>query len=151
MIHIWRQLWERVGGLSKMRCYRTQEGRRWGVSNCSGRPIFIFFITEHWTCAMTRHHVEPNNILLTRELPFDSDVRQWSHRLMILIHCLWAKSNNRARGQFKCYLAWFCFCFDFVYSYARDGCWSIVYLLFQVAQIKQVNCKMSAKNVNNYK
>ena len=47
-----------------------------GVSECSGRPVFIFFIKESWICAMTRHHAEPNNILLTRNLPFDSDVKQ---------------------------------------------------------------------------
>ena len=32
----------------------------WGVSECSGRPIFFFFIKENWICAMTRHHAEPN-------------------------------------------------------------------------------------------
>ena len=47
--------------------------RRWGVSKCFGRPIFIFFIKENWILAMTRHHA--NNIL-TRDLHFDSDVRQ---------------------------------------------------------------------------
>ena len=47
-----------------------------GVSECSGRPVFIFFIKESWICAMTRRHAEPNNILLTRNLPFDSDVKQ---------------------------------------------------------------------------
>ena len=51
---------------------------------------------------MTRHRAEPNiNILLTRNLPFDSDVRHWSRILMIPMHCLWAKQNNRARGQFE--------------------------------------------------
>ena len=50
-------------------------GRRgWGVGECSGRPIFIFFNKEDWICTMIRHHT--NNILLTRNLPFDSDVRQ---------------------------------------------------------------------------
>ena len=49
----------------------------WGLSVCSGRPIFIFFIKENWFCTMTRHHAEPNiHTLLTRYLPFDSDVRQ---------------------------------------------------------------------------
>ena len=38
------------------------------------RPIFIIFIKDNWIYAMTRHHA--NNILLTRNLPFDSDVRQ---------------------------------------------------------------------------
>ena len=41
-----------------------------GVSKCSGRPIFIFFIKENWIWAMTKHHA--NNILLTRNLPLDS-------------------------------------------------------------------------------
>ena len=45
-----------------------------GISDCSGRPIFIFFIKENWICAMTRHH--GNNILLARNLLFDSDMRQ---------------------------------------------------------------------------
>ena len=67
-----RQKWDVIG------C------RGWRVSECSGRPIFVFFIKENWICAMTRHHAEPNiNILLTRNLPFDSDIRQWSHAIMI--------------------------------------------------------------------
>ena len=35
-----------------------------------------FSIKENWICSMTRHHAEPNNISLTRNLLFDSDVRQ---------------------------------------------------------------------------
>ena len=43
-----------------------------------------FFIKENWICAMTRHHTEPKiNMLLTKNLPFDCDVRQRSHSLMI--------------------------------------------------------------------
>ena len=60
---------------------------RWGVNECSGRPIFIFFIKENRICAMTRHHAEQNNVLLARNLPFDSDVRQRSHTSMIPLHC----------------------------------------------------------------
>ena len=76
---------------------------RRGVSKCYGPPVFLFFIKENWICAMTRHHAEPNiNILSTRNLAAGSDVRQGSHRLMIPMHFLWAKSNNRARGQFGC-------------------------------------------------
>ena len=53
--------------------------RGWGVRECSGHPILISFVKEHWICAMTRHHDEPNiNILSTRNLSFDFDVRQWS-------------------------------------------------------------------------
>ena len=37
-----------------------------GVNECSGRPIFVFFIKENWIYGTTRHHAEPNtNILLT--------------------------------------------------------------------------------------
>ena len=101
---------------------------------------------------MTRHHSEPKiNTLLTKNLLFDSDVRHYNHPLVILLHCLWAKSNSRTRGQFECDLIWFCFCFDFVRSHRRCDCCSIVCLRFQVVQIKQVDCKISTKNVNNYR
>ena len=67
------------------------------------------------------------------------------------LHCLWVKSNNRKRGQFECDVTWFSFCFDYVQSHARCGYFSIICLRFQVVQIKQVDCKLSTKNVNNYK
>ena len=36
----------------------------WEVSECSGRPVFIFLIKENWIWAMNRHHAEPSmNIL----------------------------------------------------------------------------------------
>ena len=48
-----------------------------GGSKCTGRPIFSFFIKENWICAMTRNHAGPSIIiLLTRDLPYESDVRQ---------------------------------------------------------------------------
>ena len=50
---------------------------------------------------MARHHAEPSNNLLTRNLPFNYVLRQRSHSLMEPMHCLWAKSNNRKRGQFE--------------------------------------------------
>ena len=44
-----------------------------GGSECSGRPIFIPFITENMICAMMTHHDQPSiKILLTRNLLFDS-------------------------------------------------------------------------------
>ena len=52
-------------------------GGRGLVSKCSGRPILIFFSKENWIGAMTRYHAEANiNTLLTRNLSFESDVRQ---------------------------------------------------------------------------
>ena len=72
---------------------------------------------------------------------------------MIPLHCLRAKSNNRMGVKFECDVAWFCFCFNIARLHARFGCCSIVclYLRFQFAQIEQVDCKMSTKNVNKYK
>ena len=36
-----------------------------------------FSITENWICSVTRHDAHPTiNILLTRNLPFNSDDRQ---------------------------------------------------------------------------
>ena len=65
---------------------------------------------------------------------FDSDIRQWSHPLMIPLHWLWAKLNSRTCGQFECDVTWFCFYFDFVRSHAWCGCCSIVYLRFQAVK-----------------
>ena len=96
---------------------------------CPGRPIFSVFIKENWIWAMARHHAESNiNIFLTRNTLIDSGVRQWSHLLIIKLHCLWAKSNNRTRGQFEYDVTWFCFCFNFVcshtwWSYCSIVCW----------------------------
>ena len=116
MIHIWLPLWEGVeamggGSKGKKRCYGTYGvGKGGGVSESSGRLIIIFFIKENWILVMTRHHA--NNILLRKNLHFDSEVRQWSHPLKILLHFLWAKSNYRTRGQFECdralFYLWFC-------------------------------------------
>ena len=58
---------------------------------------------------------------------------------MIPLHCLWAKPNNKTRGQFEWDVTWFCFFFYFVRSHARGGCRYIVCLRFQTEQIKQVN------------
>ena len=86
-------------------------------------------------------------IIDKKNLPFDPDVRQWSHCLMITKQFLWAKSNNGTRCQFECDVTWFCFYFDFVCSHVRSECCSIICLLFQIVQIKQTGCKLSTKNV----
>ena len=87
-----------------------------------------FFIKKNWIWiyAMTRHAKSNVNILLIRNVPIDPEVRHWSHPLMIPLHCLWAESNNRTRGQFECDVTWFCSCFDFVLSHAPWGWCSIV-------------------------
>ena len=38
---------------------------------------------------------------------------------MILLQFLWTKLNKRIHDQFKCDMTLFCFCFDFICSYAR--------------------------------
>ena len=48
-----------------------------GLESVLDVQSLFFFIEENWICAVTRHHAEPNiNMLLTRNFPFDSDVRQ---------------------------------------------------------------------------
>ena len=126
-----RQKWDVIG--------RTG----WGVSKCSGRPIFIFFIKENSIWAMTKDHA--NNILLTRNLSFDSGVRQWSYPLMIPLHCLWAKQNAWSIWMWHVTLFLFCFCFDFLHSYAQCSCCSIVCLRFHDVHIKRLITKWVLK------
>ena len=102
-------------------------GRRvWG---CLARVLDVlsfFFLTENWICSMIRHHA--NNILVEKNLLFDSGIRQWSHPLMILLNFLWTKSNNRTRGQFECDVTLFLFCFCFALFIPIHG--AIVVLSF---------------------
>ena len=84
-----------------------------GVASALDVHSLFFIIKRNWFCVMTRHDAGSNlNMLLTRNLPNDPGDRQWSHPLMILLHCLWAKSNNKTHGQFECDMTWFCFYFD---------------------------------------
>ena len=121
----------------------------WGVNECSRRPVFIFIIKKigfgPWPDIMLIIYYWQEIFL------FDSDLRPWSHPLIIPLHCLWAKSSNRMHGQFECdmtlFLFWLC---SFICAARCDFC-GIVCLRFQDVQIKQVDCKMSTKNVNNCK
>ena len=91
---------------------------------------------------MTRHHT--NNILLARNLSFDSDVRQWNHPLMIPLCCLWTKSNNRMQVNLN--MTWlFCFCFCLIRSFTCTMRLLYHSLHFQVKKIKQVDCKIRTK------
>ena len=68
---------------------------------------------------MTRRHAY--NILFTRNLSFDSDVRQSSHPLMIPLHCLWTKSKIRTRGQFECDVTLFLLFFVLISFFQMHG------------------------------
>ena len=131
-----------------MTCYRTH--RSGALASALDVQSLFFLITETRICAMNRHHADRNiNVLLTRNHPFDSDVRKWSQLLMIPLHCLWAISNKRQHGQFKCDVNLFCFCLDFVRSHVHCDFCSIVCLRFQIALMKQIDLKMSTKNIGN--
>ena len=45
-----------------------------GLASVLDAQSLFFIIKENWIWVMTRHHA--NNILLTRSLPFASDVRK---------------------------------------------------------------------------
>ena len=68
------------------------------------------------------------HLLLSRNFPFDANVRQKSHPLLIPLHCLRAKSNNVMRGQFECDVIWFCFSFDFVCSHVWCCCSTVCWI-----------------------
>ena len=133
VIHIWRPLWG-IRGVVRQKWDvngRAGGGGVWVYRELWRSNLYLFFIKENWIYAMTRHHAGRNiNMLVTRNLSFDSGVRWCSNSLMIPLHCLWAKSKNRALGQFECDVAWFCFCFDLVCSYAGCGFGPIVCLRF---------------------
>ena len=123
--------------------------RRAGFGQVFWTSNFYFFNKENWIWAMTRHHA--NNILLTRNLPFDSDVRQLNHPKWY--HCIVCCLNWTTRRLVNLNVIWLCFLFflfDFVHSHARCVCWSKVCLQLQDVQIKQVDCEMNTKNVTNY-
>ena len=119
------------------------------VSKCSGHPMF-FLLKKigYWLCVITRHHAESNNMLLTRNLPFYSDVRQWSHPL----HCIVCGLNPTVeRVVILNVTCMWHFCFDFIRLHVQWSCYSVVYLRVQVVQINKVDCKLSTKKANNYK
>ena len=154
--YIWTPLWRGVcvwggrrrgggGGLRQKWDVIRRRGWVKGVSRVLDVQSLFFLLKKNgfapWADIM----------LLTRNLSFDSGVRQWSFPLMIPLHCFWAKSNNRKRDKCERDVLSFVFCFVFVRSHARCGCCSIVCLRFQVIQIKKFDCKMSTKDVNNRK
>ena len=66
----------RVEGKAKNEMLSDLGGWR-GLASVLDVQSLFFYIKENWICAMTRYHAKPNiNILLSRNLPFDSDVRQ---------------------------------------------------------------------------
>ena len=91
------------------------DGRRFGGSECSWRPIFVFFIKVNWICTMTRY-AESNNILL---VSFWLWCRQW-------YHCIVCGLNRTTENVVNLNVTWLGFCFDFVRSHARCCCCSTV-------------------------
>ena len=127
VIHIWRPLW---GELRQK--WDVNRRSRVGVSECSGRPTFIFFIKENWICAMTRHAEPDINILLTRNLPFDSIMSDSE-----AIHCIVCGLNRTRECVVNLNVTWLGFAFvliSFVHMYGA---------VVQVVQIKQVYYKLS--------
>ena len=116
-----------------------------GGSKCSLRPIFIYFIKENWICAINRHYA--TNIWLARNLPFGPDITQGSHPLMIPLHCLRDKSNNRTRNQFEYDVALVFFVFVWFRSFTCTMQLLFHSLRFQDRQIKLVECKISTKKL----
>ena len=75
------------------------------ICSMTSNHFFFFFFFGFWT--------KENWILFTKKFPFDSDFIHRSHPLMISLHWLWAKSNNRIRDQFEYDVTWFLLLFWF--------------------------------------
>ena len=62
------------GGKNEM----LSDVRGWGLASVLNvQSFFLFLLKKNWICIMTRHNPKPSiNLLLTRNLPIDSDVRQ---------------------------------------------------------------------------
>ena len=149
MIHIWRPFWG-LGGRVRQKWDVVRDTGRRRLASVLDVQYLIFLLKEIGFASWPDIMLCQTLIYYCQEIfLLTLTVRQWSHPLIIPLHCLQAKSNNRARGQFECEVTWFCFCFDFVCSIAPCGCCSIVCLRFQVVRIKQIDCKMSTKNVNH--
>ena len=116
----------------------------WGVGECSGilDAQFLFFLLkkiENWICAMTKQHPNIN--------------RNFEKRCSFWLHCIVCGINRTIERVVNLNVTWLGFVFvliSFVHM-PQCGCCSIVCLRFQVVQIKQVDCKISTKNVNNCK
>ena len=73
--------------------------KEWGVKECSGRQILTFLLKKIEFAPWPDIKLSQRLIYYWQEIfLFDSDVRQRSHTLMIPLHYLWAKSNNRTCG-----------------------------------------------------
>ena len=65
----------------------------------------LFFLLQkigYWVCAMTRHNASQTSIYYWQQILLLT-------LLMIPLHFLWAKSNNRTRGQSECDVTFFFF------------------------------------------
>ena len=75
----------RGGGEGEVQKWDVIGRRGWRIGECSGRPIFFYQrkldLRHDQTSCSAKHWY-----ILTRNLPFDSDVRQWSHPLTIPLH-----------------------------------------------------------------
>ena len=94
---------------------------------------------------------EPNiNILLTRNLPFDPDVRHGGHLLMIPLHFCGTKRATERVVNLN--VIWLGFVFVLISFIQLHGVVVVpVFPRFQFVQIKQVDCKINIENVNDYK
>ena len=80
MIHIWRPLWKGRGVRQKYEV--LLDVGEWEVSECSGRPIFIFLWKKTGFAPWLDIILRQKSILI-RNLPFDSDIKKWSHPLIL--------------------------------------------------------------------
>ena len=108
--------------------------------------LYIVFIKENWICFMTRHLAEPDINIIDKKSSFWLWHQTGKPYFNDTIVCWLNRTTEHVVSLNVMWLS-----FDFVRSRARCGCCFINCLRFQVVERKQADCKMSTKNVNNYK
>ena len=104
--------WEGGRGKAKMWCYRMGWG--WGVASVLHVQPLFFLLKKIRSAPWPDIMLSQTLMLLIRNLLLNLMLYSKSHSFIMPFHFLWAKSNNKTRGQFECDKTWLRFRFDFV-------------------------------------
>ena len=124
-----------------------------GVRECFRCPILIFILKKIGFVPWPSIMLSQTLIYYWQEIFFTFTLTLDSEAILYSYHCIVCGINRTIERVVNFNVTWLSFVFVlilFVHN-TRCGCCSIACLRFQVVEIKQVYCKMSPKNMNNYK
>ena len=139
------------GGVDKIEMLSDVWG--WGgVRECFRCPILIFILKKIGFVPWPSIMLSQTLIYYWQEI-FTFTLTSDSEAILYRYNCIVCGINRTIERVVNFNVTWLSFVFVlilFVHN-TRCGCCSIACLRFQVVEIKQVYCKMSPKNMNNYK